>query len=93
MRENYWTRRAHRGMNRRRFLMTTGAAGAGLGAMALVGCGGDDDNGSSGDDFEGAGVRGTPQPTRGSRSAVAASTTPTPPTPTTSTPRSKRRGS
>ncbi len=66
MRENYWTRRARRAMDRRRFLMTTGMAGTGLGAMALVGCGGgDDDNGDSGGGFEGAGVRGTPTADQG----------------------------
>src|SRR5690606_15894216 len=45
-RDNFWMRRltsSH--LSRRRFLGTTGAAGAGAAGLALVGCGGDDDDG------------------------------------------------
>src|SRR6266545_6788301 len=41
---NYWTRWAHNRASRRRFLVASGAVGAGIAAAATVGCGGDDDD-------------------------------------------------
>ena len=44
---NYWTRLNQNRASRRRFLAASGAAGAGLTAAALVGCGDDDDGGDA----------------------------------------------
>lgn len=45
-RENYWLH-PNRRTGRRKFLYGAGAGAAGLGAMSLVGCGGDDSDGGS----------------------------------------------
>lgn len=68
---SFWDKYTGQRMSRRRMLQTTGAVGAAAGAIALVGCGGGDDNGDgtpSSGNTPGNGETGTP--VRGGRYGV-----------------------
>ncbi len=79
---NYWTTRAQRNsLSRRRMLSASGTAGLGVGALGLVGCGGDDDDTPSGGNTPtgggattttGSPASGTPAPSGPPIPAVAA---------------------
>lgn len=60
---NYWLRAQRSPLSRRGFLKGSALAAGGVGAAALVGCGGDDDEGDDGGDGDGDATAVPTQPT------------------------------